>query len=236
MDQLCYKAGMTRQFFLLVPLMGLFAASLIGTDAEAQKPLEQSYNANQSVQSDAPASVKPPEDGMRLRFGLGAAGGGFANSIQGVYGGLYLQLGVQFNSWFALYYQTQGLVGGYLAELSGKFAGFWYNEVLAEVTIANFLQVGAGPSIDVIKGCEAGVRNVQMEVPGTGMSVEVPEPYQGCGKEAFFWGGDARVAMALGGTGPGTRGGLVIGADGHISFFPTGNVIGFFLTLGGQIY
>jgi hypothetical protein len=58
----------------------------------------------------------------------------------------------------------------------------------------------------------------------------------GCSNPGPFFGLDARAALALGGTRPGTRGGFVVAADFHPTFADGAISMSLLLSLGGQIY
>ncbi len=96
------------------------------------------------------ARADPP----RPRVGISIAGGGFAGTVYGWYGGLQGRLGVQWNEGFATYIMSQGLVGTIGPDRgSGAIAGSMLNTLMLEGTIAHLVQLGGGPGFDFIWGC-----------------------------------------------------------------------------------
>lgn len=166
-----------------------------------------------------PPSYEPAErpDPTRVRFAAGLAGGGVFGDATGGMGGLFLQLGVQLGSPFAIYYQAHPMLGAWVSSSSGAFAAMLWNAALGELTLFDHLQLGVGPSIDLIAGCAASTSAA------------------GCGDGAFF-GIDDWLGVAIGSSGPGRRGGLMIGADIHPTFIPNGALVAFVLGIGGGMY
>jgi hypothetical protein len=160
-----------------------------------------------------------PRDYARVRFHAALAGGGFLGDVLGGMGGLSLGIGVQFDQYFGLFYQAQGFAGGFIeGGQAGMIGAFLFNSVLFDVTLGHVLQLGVGPSLDFIAGCGASAAAA------------------GCGDGGPFFGIDGRVALALGGHDVGTRGGFLISADVHPTFFPGGVSVALVLGLGGQVY
>lgn len=168
---------------------------------------------------DAPPATAPREDHARVRFHAALAGGGFFGDVVGGMGGLSVGLGVQFNQWVGLYYQAHGMLAALIeGGQDAVLAAIMYNSVIVDVTLGHVFQIGAGPSLDFLAGCAAG---------GSGA---------GCGDAGPFFGIDARVALALGGHDVGTRGGFLISADLHPTFYPNGVSLALVLGVGGQVY
>lgn len=93
-------------------------------------------------------------DAPRPRVGISLAGGGFAGSVHGGYGGLQGRLGVQWLG-FAMYVQSQGLVGGIGPDRgSDAVVGGLLNTLMFEAT-AGILRLGAGPGLDFFWGCSS---------------------------------------------------------------------------------
>lgn len=169
----------------------------------------------------APATPAPEahEDYARVRFHAALVGGGFFGDVVGGMGGLSLGLGVQFNQWVGLFYQAHGMLGALIEGGQDAVLGaFMYNSVIVDVTLGHVFQVGVGPSLDLLAGCAAGASGA------------------GCGDGGPFFGLDARVALALGGHDVGTRGGFLIAADLHPTFYPSGVSLALVLGVGGQVY
>lgn len=134
----------------------------------------------------------------RLRLGVSGLGGGFVGATHGGVGGLALRVGVQFNDMVAVYLQGQGLVGEYVPDPSPtSIAGFAFHEAMLEVTLLDMIQLGAGPSLDVIWGCSATNAGAY------------------CGRSGAFFGGDFRVAITAFHRGAVHRSGLVFSIDAH---------------------
>lgn len=132
----------------------------------------------------------------RFRWELGAAGGPlFIDGGVGGVGGLHAQLGVQFNSFFALYYQ--GIFGGGAGVGNGGY--FQYNSLVFEAMLGHTFQFGIGPSIDVIR-------------VGYGSSAGADRGY------GAYLGGVLRLGLAIGGHGRERRGGLLLGIELHPTF------------------
>ena len=212
--------GSLRQIWALAAFL-MFALCAV-PNVSAQSRLASDSQADVQLRGTSRADRKPPEDYTRLRFGMGVAGGGFVGDLNGGIGGLYAQFGVQFNNVLALFYQSHGLVGAFAESSSysegGAVTALWWNTAMLELTLGGTFQVGAGPSLDLIAGCVATAAG------------------SGCSDSGPYFGIDGRVAVAIGGKGPGTRGGVAIGADIHPTFFPDGYTLALVATIGGQVY
>ncbi|MEQ8458983.1 MAG: hypothetical protein RLO52_29275 [Sandaracinaceae bacterium] len=198
-------------------------AEVRGEPAEAPARTVAPVSTTVVVQAPArPEDAPPeaaPEDHARVRFHAALAGGGFFGDVVGGMGGLSVGLGVQFNQWVGLYYQAHGMLAALIeGGQDAVLAAIMYNSVIVDVTLGHVFQIGAGPSLDFLAGCAAG---------GSGA---------GCGDAGPFFGIDARVALALGGHDVGTRGGFLISADLHPTFYPNGVSLALVLGVGGQVY
>ena len=149
-----------------------------------------------------------------FRWAIGATGGPYIGANVGGAGGLWAQAGVQINPLLGVIYQTHAMIGG-VGDRAGNglfIGGIWNNEVMADFTLADVLQLGVGPSFDVFS-----VNNFT---------------------EGFL-GVDARIGVALGHRVWGHRSGFMLGVDIHPTFitdssFPTTDVItSVLLTIGG---
>jgi hypothetical protein len=147
----------------------------------------------------APASAQY-RDRSRLRFGVSGVGGGFVGSAHGFVGGISPRVGIQVNDLFAVYVQGQGLIGQFLPRPGDNLAGFAFHTLMFELTLGDSFQLGVGPSLDFVWGCNA---DYQASCVGSG-------PYLGA---------DARVAFLVGGRGPGRRSGLAFSLDVHPTWF-----------------
>lgn len=196
--------------------------------AAAQDAMEVEASVEPAVIVEQPATTVvvggadgsvAAHDYARVRFHAALAGGGFFGDVLGGMGGLSLGIGVQFDQYFGLFYQAHGMLGAFIeGGQAGAVAALLYNSVLFDVTLGHVVQIGAGPSLDFIAGCGASAGGA------------------GCGDGGPFFGLDARVALALGGHDVGTRGGFLISADVHPTFFPGGVSVALLLGIGGQVY
>jgi hypothetical protein len=115
-----------------------------------------------------------------VRFGMSGAVGGVAGSVDGLYGGGQLRLGVQWTRSFATYGMTQGLIGGFVPPAPGSDVfGVMLNSLMLEGTVG-IVQIGFGPAFDFVWGCD-----------GT------PSQWS-CGSVGPYFGLDARGALRLG--------------------------------------
>lgn len=186
--------------------------------------------------ADAPAASSatpaPAEGGMlklpiRFRRGFNIGGGvTLGGSLSGV-GGAAARFGVQITDMFSAYYQVTALVGGYGRSTSaggvsvGIFAGA-YSSFMAGTTFFDFIDVGFGPSVDVLDILSASAG------PGTAGA--------GIGAGVFF-GLDARVALAIPSHKPdGGRSGFCITFDAHPTFVGGGTITAMTVGLGGEWY
>ena len=153
----------------------------------------------------------------RVRFGINGHGGGFVGATHGAVGGLGVRLGVQVNDLFAVYVQGQGLIGQFLPSPGDGLAGFAFHSLMFELTLADVVQLGLGPALDFVWGCDG---TYQPSCAGTG-------PYLG---------GDARLAVVLGGRGPGRRSGLEFSFDVHPTWFGETASVALLFGLGYELY
>jgi hypothetical protein len=211
---------MKNQALLLAPLSIL----LLTATAQAQET-QNPPNSGSTVE----ASKSPPdrdkqetnEDFTHFRFGLGLDGNYLlASGVNGAGVGLQIRLGAQINQWFAVYYQGHGLVGGVVGGSESGNAGVLgaaFNSAMAELTLP-FVHIGAGPSVDYvgIAGCSAA---------------------SGCANDTgVHFGLDGRVALVIGGHGPGRHGGFAINFDAHPTFLDGATLTTLSLGLGGEMY
>lgn len=173
------------------------------------------------LSSAAHAQEEPVEYAPHLRFAIGAVGGG-GPTINGTDGsiafGLWGQVGVQVNRSIAVYYQGHQMVGLYAG-----FAAFSFNEVMVDWTIKDVLQLGIGPSLDVISSDQC---------------------FLTCGPNSkttiVAFGADLRVGVALGWKKRFHRVGFMAGVDLHPTFYDAGTTTAVsmpvLITLGGGFY
>ncbi len=105
----------------------------------------------------APAEPVEPDD-VRRRSGVTlAAGGGASFGLLGAptWHVGSLRLGVQFRSPFAVYLQSSLLLGVITTPSQGGTLVAIHNSILAEISIQNYIQIGVGPSVDLLMqpGC-----------------------------------------------------------------------------------
>lgn len=143
------------------------------------------------------AEAQMHRDSSRLRLGLQGDLGYVRESDSGLVLGLTAQLGVQHNDLFAVYYQPRMLAGSYFAGVSDGAVVAVYNTVMFDFTLADMVQLGVGPSLDlgVIGVCRAN------DCSGFG---------------GAFFGADFKAALALGVRVPGGgRSGFVLALHVH---------------------
>jgi len=150
----------------------------------------------------------------RLRFGVSGVVGGFAGRVGGGLGGIEPRIGVQFNDLFGLYYQGQWLLGGIFPR--NAWAGFSFNQVMADFTLFDMLQLGAGPSFDYIWGCSSN------------------EP--ACADSGPYFGLNGRIAMIVGGESWNHRHGIVFSLDVHPTILRGDATTAFLFGIGGELY
>lgn len=139
-------------------------------------------------------------DRPRVRFGVSGVGGGFVGSAHGALGGVAVRVGLQINDIVAVYVQGQGLIGQFLPGPGDDLAGFAFHSLMVDFTIADVFQVGAGPALDFVWGCDGRY-------------------HASCAGSGPYFGGDLRLAFLAGSPGPGRRQGLVFSFDAHPTWF-----------------
>jgi hypothetical protein len=160
--------------------------------------------------------TRTPHSAPRLRFGVSGVVGGFAGRVGGGLGGIEPRIGVQFNDLFGLYFQGQWLFGGIFPRgFDGRWAGFSFNQVMADFTLFDMLQLGAGPSFDYIWGCDAN------------------EP--ACADSGPYFGVNGRIAMIVGG-GSWNRHGVTVSLDIHPTVLRGDATTAFLFGIGGELY
>ncbi|GDX82309.1 hypothetical protein LBMAG42_41200 [Deltaproteobacteria bacterium] len=171
----------------------------------------------------AAAEPSPPPDrgpGAHLRFGLGADLAALgATDFFGLGVGVQARLGVQLSPWFAVYYQPHAIGGLVLTgDSSAGALGALFNSANVELDLP-ILQVGAGPSVDVLAlaGCSLGTATCNVD-------------------NGTYFGVDVRAALLIGPHGPGTHSGFAIEANLHPTFLDTDVLTTFTLGFAGEIY
>lgn len=123
-------------------------------------------------------------------------------------GGIGIQVGAQLNDLVGIYYSGTGAVGvagSNDAAGVGSSAGAWvYNSVMADVTLARILQIGAGPSLDTLAFGSADVK-----AAGAAKAVALG---------GTFIGVQTRVGIALGNKKAGKEGHFMVGLEVHPTF------------------
>ena len=183
----------------------------------------------QGVQLVTGPATQPEEDPsqkVRFRFAVHLLGGPwFVPSRTGGGGGAGLQLGVQINDMLGVYYSGTaaiGVAGSNGSTGSGASAGaFVYNSVMGDVTLANILQLGAGPSLDTMAFGSS-------DVSTSGSSSTA--------LAGTYFGIQTRVGIAVGGSKPGKKGRFMLGLEVHPTFASGVVPISAFLTLGGGYF
>lgn len=157
--------------------------------------------------------VEPPREEpayVRFRFGISGVGGAVVASGPDIgMGGAQLRLGVTLGDMIAFYYQPTGLIGALVNRPDGSeaAAGLLWNTAMVELTFADMLQLGVGPSMDFVWGCDNAFQN----------EIE-------CDTSDPLFGLHGRTAFVFGGGGPGQRGGLTLSLDVHPTFYESDEV------------
>lgn len=202
-----------RSMHVVMAMLVLGASAFAAGEVRAQDAEHETRS--EEVRDDAHQRWNHP----RLRLGISGAGGGFFGADHGGLGGVQVRVGVQFTDMVAVYLQGQGLVGEYLPDpRPTSVAGFVFHSAMIELTLFDRLQLGAGPSIDVLWGCASY---------NTGTV---------CGNSGAFYGGDLRVAVVLGHGGPGRRHGLTLSIDAHPTWIGRDVINTMLFGLGGELY
>lgn len=158
-------------------------------------------------------ALEPPREEpayLRFRFGLSGVGGAVIASGPDIgMGGAQLRVGVGLGDMIAFYYQPTGLIGALVDRPNGSeaAAGLLWNTAMLELTFADMLQLGVGPSMDFVWGCDNAFQN----------EIE-------CDTSDPLFGLHGRTAFVFGGSGPGQRAGLTLSLDVHPTFYESDEV------------
>lgn len=198
-------------------VLALLALSTLGAArASAQE------TAREELREDTHEAAHTHWGHARLRLGFSGVGGGFFGETHGGIAGLAARVGVQLNDVVAIYLQGHGLIGEYAPDpRPTSLVGMAFHEGMIEVTLLDFLQLGAGPSIDVIWGC----------------STDNGGAY--CGRSGAFFGGDFRIAFVAfnhhRGHADDSRRGLVFSIDAHPTWIGPEMVTTMLFGIGGEL-
>lgn len=182
-------------------VVSALAAAPVSAQQTAQTAGSPTTQAQPTTQA-APTTPEHHEDGARIRFGIdGGLGFGIlaVGDVTAAFGALAAagRIGVQFDGLFGLYYQAGAWLIGRDAGPAFTTIGIWTNTANIDFTFGNFFQLGVGGGVALF----------------------------GAKFDAFptF---DTRIAIQLGSTGPGARGGLVIGLRTNITIDVSGPTVG----------
>jgi hypothetical protein len=189
-------------------------------------------SAKVEEKKDEKKKEEEPKDSAHFRFGMGLDGSFLyaagQDGIEGAAAGLQLRLGAQINQWFAIYYQPHAIIGGTISQGPSVGAGLpglpkatligaVFNSGLIEATLP-VLHIGAGPSADIL-----GIQGYAVQGE-TGGSTNV------------YFGVDGRVAIVIGGHGPGSHVGFEIEGNVHPTFWEGTVLTTFSVGIGGELY
>jgi len=163
--------------------------------------------------STASAEAQRQHDHARLRFGLSGVGGGFVGAAHGGVGGIAPRVGVQFNDVFAIYVQGHGLIGQFLPAPGDNLAGFAFHSLMFEITLADSVQLGAGPSLDFVWGCDARYQS-------------------SCASNGPYAGGNFRIGFLVDEHVAHRRSGFVVSFEAHPTWFGRDAAVALLLGLG----
>lgn len=114
------------------------------------QPGEQRSPSARPVPTAEPEAPEPDTIRRRLGFSVVTGGGAALGALAApVWHAASVRIGMQFRSPFALYLQSQFLIGAVAqANGGGVFLGL-NNSALAELSIQNYVQLALGPSVDL---------------------------------------------------------------------------------------
>jgi hypothetical protein len=147
LPNVCPSAALLSALALLVAPRAALAQSapLFGPQPGAQP------STARPVPQAEPEQPDPDNIRRRLGFSVVTGGGAALGALSApVWHAASVRLGVQFHSPFALYLQSQFLLGVVAqANGGGVFLGL-HNSALAELSIQNYVQLALGPSVDIV--------------------------------------------------------------------------------------
>lgn len=198
-----------------------FACASLGLAVSLASPLA---HADASGSGPAFADREPAPAASRFRFAGHLVGGaGLFPDGAAPTTGIGLQLGAQLDDRFGVIYA--GTAGAFIATRHGAvlpFNGAYvYNAAMVDVTLARVIQLGAGPSLDVVDLPSALSRN------GESRSLD-----------GVVLGAQTRVGIALTNRrrDPAPLPRFMIGAEAHASFFRGAVPVTTLLTVGGGFF
>lgn len=211
----CEGSSTRRHARARLALSVLCASMLVAASASAQE------TAREELREDTHEAAHTHWGHARLRLGFSGVGGGFFGEAHGGIGGLAARVGVQLNDVVAIYLQGHGLVGQYVPDpRPTSLIGMLFHEAMIEVTLLDFLELGAGPSIDVIWGCAADNGGAY------------------CGRSGAFFGGDFRIGFVAfnhpRSSATDSRRGLVFSIDAHPTWIGPELVTTMLFGIGGE--
>jgi hypothetical protein len=207
----------TRRMCLFGALVAAFLSTgtLAANVARAQAHPSTGTEVREEIRESHASHWRHP----RLRLGISGVGGGFFGATHGGEGGLAVRAGVQVDDVVGLYVQGQGLLGQYVPDpRPTSLVGFAFHEAMIDFTLLDTLQLGAGPSVDVIWGCDAGNSGTY------------------CGRSGVFFGSDFRVAILTHHGNADHRGGIVFSLDAHPTWAGDELLGTLLLGIGGEMY
>lgn len=165
----------------------------------------------------SPASAQQRHPNSRVRFGISGVGGAFVGAAHGGMGGISPRVGLQVNDVFAVYVQGQGLIGQFFPTPDDHLGGFAFHTLMFELTLGDVFQLGIGPSLDFVWGCNEAH---QRSCTGTG-------PYLG---------GDMRIAFVVPTHHYTRRTGLAFSVDLHPTWFGEDASVAVLFGIGYELY
>lgn len=193
--------------YLVVVASALSTCIVARAEAQEEVEVPPVHEPPEVVAADAPELIQP-------RVGFSVLGGYTFDEPDGWMLGGSVRLGMSFGGWFSVSYQPTALYAALDRPGSGEDGAFaLWNTLLFELTPIEFLSIGFGPSVDVWVDCDRGVAtNVEQAAALSGGKV-------GCAEENASFGLHGRVALNLGGHGPGSGGGVQVSFEAHPTWF-----------------
>ncbi|AKF03501.1 hypothetical protein [Sandaracinus amylolyticus] len=154
----------------------------------------------------------PPRDFVRPRAGFSLLGGYTVSEPEGWMMGASARLGVQIGDWFSVYYQPTALYASLQTARDRQDGAFtFWSSFLVEATLADWVSVGVGPSVDIWTGCDEGVlADTQIDAP------------VGCTADEPFFGLHGRVALNIPTYASGDRNAIQVSFEVHPTWFGDG--------------
>ncbi|UJR84035.1 hypothetical protein [Sandaracinus amylolyticus] len=154
----------------------------------------------------------PPRDFLRPRAGFSLMGGYTLGEPEGWLMGGSARIGMQIGDWFAVYYQPTALYANLQTPNDRQDGAFtFWSSFMIETTLASWVSIAAGPSVDLWTGCDEGA------LPDT-----QAREGQGCDSDEPFFGVHGRVALNIPTYAVGDRNAIQVSVEVHPTWLGDG--------------